>query len=122
MTTEELVSNGSSLVLAGSDTTATLLSGATYLLLQNPRVMAKLVAEIRGTFVNDKDITITSVGQLQYLPAVLEESMRLYPPLSSGLYRVILEGGGTLLGRWIPAGVCLFLSFITPISTTGRAF
>jgi cytochrome P450 len=36
MTTEELISTGSSLVLAGSETTATLLAGATYILLKQP--------------------------------------------------------------------------------------
>lgn len=108
MTTEELVSTGSSLVLAGSETTATLLSGATYLLLQHPNTMAKLVAEIRGTFANDIDITIVSVGKLRYLTAVLEESMRLYPPVPAGLYRLVPKGGDTAVGKWIPGGVSHF--------------
>jgi len=105
MTTEELVSTSSSLVVAGSETTAALLSGATYLLLQHPNVMAKLVAEIRGTFSKDMDITIVSVGKLRYLTAVLEESMRLYPPVPAGLYRVVPKGGDTVSGKWIPGGV-----------------
>jgi averantin hydroxylase len=114
MTTEELVSNGSTLVLAGSETTATLLAGATYILLKHPRVMAKLVAEIRGTFANDQDITIVSVGQLKYLPAVLEESMRFYPPVLSGLSRVAPEPGDTVLGKWIPGGVSLPFPILPP--------
>jgi averantin hydroxylase len=110
MSTEELISTSSSLVLAGSETTATLLAGATYLLLQHPQVMEKLVAEIRSTFANDKDITIVSVGQLKYLSAVLEESLRFYPPVPSGLSRVVPEGGDTVLGKWIPGGVSLLVS------------
>jgi averantin hydroxylase len=112
MTTEELINTGSSLVLAGSETTATLLSRTTYLLLKHPEVMAKLVAEIRGTFANDKAITIVSVGQLKYLSAVFEESLRFYPPVPSGLYRVAPEGGDTVLGKWIPGGVSLPLSCV----------
>jgi averantin hydroxylase len=108
MTTEELVSTGSTLVLAGSETTATLLSGATYLLLQHPNMMAKLVAEIRGTFAKDIDITIVSVSKLRYLTAVLEESMRIYPPGPTGLYRVVPKGGDTVVGKWIPGGVSHF--------------
>lgn len=69
--------------------------------------MAKLVAEICGTFANDQDITIVSVGQLKYLPAVLEGSMYFYPPIPSGLYRVAPELGDTVLGKWIPGGVSL---------------
>lgn len=36
MTAEELVSTGSSLVLAGRETTGTLLAGATYVLMKHP--------------------------------------------------------------------------------------
>ena len=105
MSAEELVSTGSSLVAAGSETTATLLAGATYLLLQHPEVMAKLVAEIRSTFAHDVDITIARVSQLKYLLAVLEESMRVYPPLPSGLNRLVPDGGEIVCGKWIPGGV-----------------
>jgi averantin hydroxylase len=121
MTREELVSTSSSLVLAGSETTATLLAGATYLLLRNPQAMAKLVAEIRSTFANDKEITIMSVGQLKYLAAVFEESMRLYPPVPSGLSRLAPEGGDTVLGKWIPGGVSLLHS-TPPVTATERVF
>jgi cytochrome P450 len=110
MTIEELVSTGSALVLAGSETSATLLSGATYLLLQHPSMMAKLVAEIRGTFAKDIDITMASVSKVKYLTAVLEESMRLYPPVPTGLYRVVPKGGDTVVGKWIPGGVSHFLT------------
>ena len=47
LTFAEIVPNAMSLVLAGSETTATLLSGLTYLLCTNPQVMEKTVKEIR---------------------------------------------------------------------------
>lgn len=107
MTLEELVSNSSLLVLAGSETTATLLSGVTYYLSrkENARVMEKLLTEIRGTFTNDAEITIVAVAQLKYLGAVLEEALRMYPPVPLGQQRVVPSPGELVLGRWLPGGV-----------------
>ena len=43
----EMVSTGSTMVLAGSETTATLLSGVTYMLCTHPDKMEKILHEIR---------------------------------------------------------------------------
>lgn len=61
---ETLVSNANLLIVAGSETTATLLSGATYLLTTNPDKLAKVAEEVRSTFRSDQEITLTSVSQL----------------------------------------------------------
>jgi cytochrome P450 len=106
MSCEELVSTGSTLVLAGSETTATLLSGATYFLLRNPSTMTKLIAEIRNSFSDESKITLHSVEHLRYMGAVLEESLRMYPPVpSTSRYRTVPAGGDNVLGRWLPGGV-----------------
>lgn len=47
MTVDELVSNSYVLIIAGSETTATLLSGVTYYILTVPGVLDKLKAETR---------------------------------------------------------------------------
>jgi len=104
MTLEELTSTSTSLVLAGSETTATLLSGATYYLLRNPTCLKRLVAEIRDTFTKGEEIDIVNVSQLKYLTAVLEESMRIYPPVPRSVQRVVPPGGDTVLGKWVPGG------------------
>ena len=107
MTLEELVSNASVLVLAGSETTATLLGGVTYYLLlkQNARVLETLLAEIRGAFATDADISVVAVAQLKYLGAVLDEALRIYPPVPLGQQRVVPALGETVLGKWLPGGV-----------------
>lgn len=110
MTRDEMVSNASLLVLAGSETTATLLSGATYLLLKHPAVMAKLVTEIRTAFKSDDEIDIFTVGKLEYMLAVLDETMRLYPPVASQLNRVTPRGGETVCGNYVAEGVGLTLN------------
>lgn len=93
------------LTLAGSETTATLLSGATYLLLTNPDVMQKLIDEVRSRFKSSDEINLTSVGSLTYMLAVLNESLRCYPPVTSGLVRTVPGNGLDIAGHFVPPGV-----------------
>jgi averantin hydroxylase len=81
MTKPEIVSNASAIVVAGSETSATLLSGCTWLLLKHPDVLERLAKEVRGAFEREEDMDLTSVGKLDYMLAVLNEAMRLYPPV-----------------------------------------
>lgn len=77
MTRGEIMENSSSLIIAGSETTATALSGITYYLLTFPATYKRLVAEIRGTFASEEDITSLAVARLEYLSAVIEEGLRM---------------------------------------------
>ncbi|GIZ39371.1 hypothetical protein CKM354_000275700 [Cercospora kikuchii] len=102
MTTAEMINNASVLVLAGAETSATTLSGTTYLLLKHPGVMKKAVNEIRTAFKSEEEIDIHSVSRLTYMLAVLDESMRIYPPVSQQILRVPPSGGGMICGKWVP--------------------
>lgn len=73
MTLDELVANSYVLIIAGSETTATLLSGVTYYILTVPGVFDKLKAEIRGSFSSEEQITWPAFNQLKYTLAVLNE-------------------------------------------------
>ncbi|KAF5027051.1 hypothetical protein F66182_820 [Fusarium sp. NRRL 66182] len=90
------------LMLAGSETTANLLSGATYFLLKNPEKLAKLQAEMRSTFSSEDEITGDSTNNLPYLHGVIEEGLRLFPPVPFGLPRIC--PGATIDGHWVPKG------------------
>lgn len=59
MSVDEMVNNTSVLVLGGAETSATTLSGTTYLLLKNPSVMKKLQQEIRSSFKSSEEIGMT---------------------------------------------------------------
>lgn len=93
------------LIIAGSETTATLLSGVTFLLLTNPECLARLTKEVRSTFTSEDQITINSASSLSYMLACLDEALRCYPPIASGLPRVVAKGGKTLCGRYVPEDV-----------------
>jgi cytochrome P450 len=105
LTRGEIDSNAVLFLIAGSETTATLLSGVTYLLLKNPEVYNKLVAQIRGKFKKQSEITFEEVNNMEYLIACLQEALRYYPPVPTGFPRVVPKGGDTISGRFIPEGV-----------------
>ncbi|KAL2754887.1 hypothetical protein ACRALDRAFT_1082515 [Sodiomyces alcalophilus JCM 7366] len=99
-----LMSNSLILVLAGSETTATLLAGATYLLTTHPDVLKRVTREVRETFYSTDEINFTSASRLKYMISVLNESFRCYPPALSGLVRKVPKGGHTVAGHFIPEG------------------
>ncbi|KAI0120633.1 isotrichodermin C-15 hydroxylase [Xylariales sp. AK1849] len=101
---QKLASNAFILVLAGSETTATTLSGATYLLLTHPDVLKRLNEEVRTAFGSADEININSVNKLSYMLAVLNESLRLYPPVTSSLVRSVPGTGEEIAGKFIPGG------------------
>ncbi|KAM5357164.1 hypothetical protein ACJZ2D_016546 [Fusarium nematophilum] len=104
MTESEIAATSRVLIIAGSETTATLLSGTTFYLLTNRDKYEKLVEEIRSSFSSKEEITIARVSQLQYLIAVFKEGLRMYPPVPSSLPRVPPVGGEEVEGYWIPEG------------------
>lgn len=104
-----LLSNASIFVLAGSETSATTLAGGLYYLAKNPAKLDELCREVRGAFGREADITLATVGRLEYMSACLQETMRLYPPVPNGLPRVVPEGGREICGHFVPEGVSLCL-------------
>lgn len=93
------------LTTAGSETTASLLSGVTFHLLNNPDAYKKLVDEVRTTFKHEGEINSIAVAQLPYLNAVLEEGLRMYPPTPCAIPRVTSPEGDEICGQWIPGNV-----------------
>lgn len=98
------------LLLAGHETTAQALTYTWYLLAQHPGVAASLRDELDDTLGGDPP-TVGDVSDLEYTERVIQESMRLYPPVWSivrepaedvviGGYRI--PAGGTVgLYQWV---------------------
>ncbi|KAJ5809607.1 Cytochrome monooxygenase lcsI [Penicillium pulvis] len=105
MTGKEMEANAALLILAGSETTATLLAGLSYYLAQNPATYKRLVEEIRSTFKSYDDINFLGVSQMTYLNAALEEALRVYPPVPAVIPRVVPKGGSVIDGMFVPQGV-----------------
>lgn len=93
VTEAEQLANAEILIGAGSETTATLLSGVIYLLLKNPSALSKLVEEVRSSFTKESELTFDSVNRLDYLLGCLNDALRLYPPVPGQLPRRVPKGG-----------------------------
>ncbi|KAI4088664.1 MAG: hypothetical protein LQ344_005902 [Seirophora lacunosa] len=95
----------SSMTIAGSETTATLLSGCLFYLCRNPLSMQRTVDEIRSAFATDSSIQARECAMLDYLNAAIKEALRLYPPLVTNLPRITPAGGCVIDGHLVPGNV-----------------
>jgi len=89
------------LLMAGHETTANLLAWTWYLLSQAPEVEARLHAEIDSVLRGNLP-TLADVPRLTYTRAVLDETLRLYPPVPI-LSREALSAE-VFRGKCIPKG------------------
>lgn len=65
---------------AGHETTAVGLTWALYLIAQNKNVEEKIKEELERV-VGNNELSINDVWQLEYIKAVINEVMRIYPPV-----------------------------------------
>jgi cytochrome P450 len=94
----EMRANASILMIAGTETTATLLSGLTFYLLKNPPKLQRLIDEIEATFQSGDDINVDRLLSMKYLHACLEEGLRIYPPVADALLRESPAGAPSFVG------------------------
>lgn len=106
MSLGEIQSTFGVILVAGSETTATTLVGCLYRLASNPTIQYKLRSELNQRFATDESITVESTKSLQYLDAVLNESLRLCYAVPGGLPRIVPDKGDTYAGHFVPGGVC----------------
>lgn len=114
----EIILNMALFISAGTDTTATALTGWTYFVSTHPAVYRRLTHEIRGHFTAETDITWSKVQTLRYLEATLLEALRLFPPSPASQQRIVPRGGATVDGLPLPAGTTVAVS---PWSATHSA-
>lgn len=67
-------------LIAGHETTAAALSWTLYLLSKNPDCYAKILDEI-DSVLNNEAPTLEQLDSLTYTEMVLNESLRIYPPI-----------------------------------------
>jgi len=93
------------MIIAGSETSATLLSGAVYYLLKNPKWLRKLQEELSEAFQDESEMTFTSLSQLRVMHAIIMETFRMYPPAPTMLPRRTYGQGATVADTFIPQDV-----------------
>ncbi|KAK4163687.1 cytochrome P450 [Cladorrhinum sp. PSN259] len=113
MSMAEIESSISNVILAGSETTGSTLSGLLNIMVQNPREIHKLENEIRGAFEKEDEMTLKSLANLPFLNSVLNEGMRLANPVPGGLLRVVPKGGATVCGYYLPEKTHVQVDFLS---------
>jgi cytochrome P450 len=101
----EIIANSMAVIVAGIDTLTAALAGTINNLIGHPKEMKTLVHEIRSSFNSEGDISAQSTKSLVYLTAVLQEGMRLCPPLPDNMHRNIPKGGANIAGNCLPEGI-----------------
>ena len=107
VTSKQLRDDLMTLLIAGHETTAAVLTWTTFLLAKHPEVKAKVFEEV-DRVVGDRNPTVADMRALVYTTRVINESMRLYPQ-PPVLIRRALEPV-TLGGYNIDAGTDFFIS------------
>ncbi|KAF5358875.1 hypothetical protein D9757_012299 [Collybiopsis confluens] len=105
------------ILVAGRDTTASLLTFATYILTQRPDLTKRLRKEILDFVGPNARPTYRNIVDMKYLRAFLNETLRLYPavPFNSRYSKnpVILPGKNGKPPLYIPSGSkCVYSVFL----------
>lgn len=109
MTDRQLRDEVLTLVLAGHETTANLLSWTWYLLSRHPDFARRLQTEVR-TVLGERPPSMEDLAQLKLTRAIIEESMRLFPPVWAFERRALADDvlGGYHVPKGALVGVCTY--------------
>ncbi|CAM9599070.1 unnamed protein product [Phaeothamnion confervicola] len=101
------------MLIAGHETTAAVMTWAMFELAQNKRIMAKAQAEV-DRVLGDRRPTLDDIKEMQYVRLILAESLRMYPEPPLLIRRALTDdqlpkGSGEVAAR-IPRGADIFLA------------
>jgi cytochrome P450 len=101
---DQLGDQVATMILAGHETTATALFWALYLLALDPHTQEQLAQEARGAKVDGA----ADIERLPFTRAVLDETLRLYPP--AFLIARAAKGADTLAGTPVARGDLMLIA------------
>jgi cytochrome P450 len=109
-----------SLAISGSSSTSNSIASTMQLLIENPDKMRKLQEEVdsaMSTQLEDRPdgnaaimASYDQIKSLPYLRAVIDESLRLYPPISHGLPRETPKEGMMIMDQWVAGNTTVSVS------------
>jgi cytochrome P450 len=103
----------SSTIAAGFDTSAYTMTMILYNLLKHPAALKKLRSELDNALNSGRlsdPPTFSETDKLDYLGAVIKETMRLQPFVKPLLERIVPPGGADIAGKFLPGGTTVAIS------------
>ncbi|RDL29909.1 Uncharacterized protein BP5553_10536 [Venustampulla echinocandica] len=85
------------MIVAGSDTASAVITHVFYHLAKDPKLVTKLREELKTSLPNDS----------KFLCAIINETLRLHPPVPSGVLRQTPSAGLMIKNTFIPSGVTI---------------
>jgi cytochrome P450 len=107
MSAQEVRDHVITIFMAGHETTAMAMTWTLFLLSAHPAEEAKLHAELHSA-LGGRAPTAEDLPKLNYTRMVVEESMRIYPPVPSMEREALAED--ELAGRLVPKGSTVIIS------------
>lgn len=104
------------IVVAGSDTTTATLTHVLYHLARSAEVFTKLRKELDSFYKPGTESEFRELQEAAYLNGVINETLRLHPPVPGGMLRVTPPEGITIRETFIPGNVTIS----TPQYSLGR--
>lgn len=102
---DEIQAESVTLIVAGSDTTSTAMSGVFFYLANNPSAYENAAAEVRDKFSDAQKVsTGASLSSCSYLRACIDESLRMSGSVGLPLWRESRLEDTTVDGETIPLG------------------
>ena len=113
-TSRQLRDDLMTMLIAGHETTAAVLTWALFELVQQPQLMARVQQEIEQVCGPDRDPTFDDIPKLQLVRLVIAESLRMYPEppllIRRALEEDVLPKGGAGFETKIMRGTDVFLA------------
>ena len=104
------------IVVAGSDTTTATLTHVFYHLARSEEVFSKLRKELDSFYKPGSESEFRDLQEATYLNGVINEALRIHPPVPGGVLRVTPPEGITIGTTFIPGNVTIS----TPAYSLGR--
>ena len=107
MSDREMIDEVMTLIVAGSETSAATMNWVWFIMSQHAHIEAGVQAEIDALDF-DQAPSFSQLSELKYLRQVIDEALRLYPPV--WLYSRKAIADDQVAGVKIPAGADIFIS------------
>ncbi|KAF2728928.1 cytochrome P450 [Polyplosphaeria fusca] len=100
----QLATHVCEILIAGSDTSNTTMGTVFNYVLRDPSLYSRLTTTIRSHFSSYDKINALEAAKVEMLRSIIQESMRILPPVPGALNRLVPEGGDTVDGFFVPGG------------------